>query len=94
MLGIVGQDRADLADYVARKALPFPLLSDEHRAVMKAYNVFNALNLDAFRMAHPSAFILDPQGIIRYTYVAANQFEWPRTSVVAQELARAKAAAG
>jgi peroxiredoxin len=91
LLGIVGQDREDLASYVARKGLPFPLLSDEDRSVMKAYDVFNALNVDAFRIAHPSAFIIDPQGIIRYSYVASHQMDWPQTSVVAEQLARARA---
>ena len=90
LLGIVGQDRADLADYVARRPLPFSLLSDEDRSVMKAYDVFNALNVDAFRIAHPSAFIIDPQGIVRYSFVASNQFDWPQTSLLAEELARAK----
>lgn len=92
LVGIVGQDTQDLADYVARSPLPLPLLSDGDRSVMQAYDVFNALNIDAFRIAHPSAFIIDPSGVIRYTYVAANQMDWPQTSLLAGELARLRAA--
>ena len=88
LLGIVGQDIQTLSDYVRRSPLPLPLLSDHDRAVMQAYDVFNAFNIDAWRMAHPSAFIIDPAGIIRYTYVASNQMDWPQTSLVAAELTR------
>ena len=87
MLGVVGQDRDDLADFLARQPLPFPLLSDADRAVMRVYDVFNALSLDAFRVAHPSAFLIDPGGVIRYSYVASNQFDWPQTSLLAETLA-------
>jgi peroxiredoxin len=88
ILGIVGQDRSDLAEFVARTPLPFPLLSDESRSVIQAYGVFNPLNLDAFRIAHPSAFLIDPRGVIRWSYVAASQSDWPQTRLVAAELAR------
>jgi len=90
ILAITAQDPEDLADYLRRDPLPFPLLSDGSRAVMQAYDVFNALSLDAFRVAHPSAFIIDPDGVIRYSYVASNQPDWPRTDLLAAELARAK----
>lgn len=92
LLGIVGQDIQTLTGYVARSPLPFPLLSDGDRAVMQAYDVFNVFNIDAFRTAHPSAFIIDPAGIIRYTYVASNQMDWPQTSLVAEQLARLRGA--
>lgn len=92
LLGIAGQDIHALTDYVTRSPLPFPLLSDDDRSVMQAYDVFNAISIDAFRMAHPSAFIIDPTGIIRYTYVASNQMDWPQTSLLAQELAKLRTA--
>jgi peroxiredoxin len=91
-VGIVGQDLDDLAEYIARSPLPFPLLSDGDRSVMRAYDVFNALNIDAFRIAHPSAFLIDPAGIIRFSYVASNQTDWPQTSLLAEELARLRGA--
>lgn len=90
LLGIVAQDPDDTAAFLARNPLPFPLLSDTHRSVMQAYDVYNALSYDAFRIAHPSAFIIDPAGMIRYSYVAANQMDWPRTNLLAEELARLK----
>ena len=90
LLGIVAQD---VDDAVQRQA-PFPLLSDGDRSIMQAYDVFNALNWDAFRIAHPSAFLIDPAGIIRYTYVASDQRDWPSTDLLAAELAKLKSEAG
>lgn len=90
LLGIIAQD---VDDAIQRQA-PFPLLSDGDRAVMQAYDVFNALNWDAFRIAHPSAFLIDPAGVIRYTYVASDQWDWPSTDLLAASLAKLKTAAG
>jgi peroxiredoxin len=47
--------------------LPFPLLSDywPHGAIGKAYGIFN----DERGMDKRSAFVLDAQGIVRYSKV-------------------------
>lgn len=92
ILGIVGQGLDDLAEFLARTPLPFPMLDDTDRTVMQAYDVFNALSWDAFRVAHPSAFVIDPAGVIRWSYVASNQREWPQTDEVAAALAKAREA--
>ncbi len=92
ILGIVGQDQAELVDYLATHPLPFPLLCDLDREAMQAYDVFNALSWDAYRMAHPSAFVIDPAGVIRWSYVAANQWDWPPTDDVAAALKQAREA--
>lgn len=88
ILGIVAQDPSDIAQFLARDPLPFPVLSDESRTVMQAYRVFNALSWDAFRVAHPSVFLIDPAGVVRWSYVASSQFDWPETNLVASMLRR------
>lgn len=90
VIGIVGQDSEAIADFLERTPLPFIVLGDEDRAVIKAYNVFNALNIDAFRMAHPSVFIVDPNGIVQFCQVASNQFDWIQTNDLVKELAAAQ----
>lgn len=90
VLGVVGQDPEALADFLERTPLPFAVLGDTDRSVIKAYNVFNALNIDAFRMAHPSVFIVDPNGVIQFCQVAANQFDWIQTDALLGELAAAQ----
>lgn len=34
--------------------MPFPFLIDADRVVIKAFDVYNPFNIDAFRIAHPS----------------------------------------
>lgn len=91
VLGVVGQDPEALADFLQRTPLPFAVLGDTDRAVIKAYNVYNPLNIDAFRVAHPSVFIVDPNGVIQFCQVASNQFDWIQTDALITELAAAQA---
>ena len=50
--------------------LPFPLLSDfPDRKVMRSYGV---LNEKTMMTAHRSLFLIDPQGIIRKTWIIEN----------------------
>ena len=87
ILGVVGDSRQAMAAYLEKHPLPFPMLIDEDRAVMKQFEVYNRLSWDAFRMAHPSAFLIDPAGQVRYSFVASHQWDWPRTQLLADELA-------
>ena len=88
ILGVVGDSRSAMAAYLEKDPLPFPMLIDEDRQVMKQFEVYNRLSWDAFRLAHPSAFLIDPEGNIRFSFVASNQFDWPRTQLLADELER------
>ena len=56
--------------------LPFPILCDEDRAVIKQYGVWHPIGLDALNMARPASFLIDGQTrAIRYMFVGSNQFE-------------------
>jgi len=91
ILTITAQDPEDTADFVARNPAPFHMLSDSDRAVMKAYDVHNALSFEGFNIAHPAVFLIDPACIIRWRFVGANQLEWPQTGIVAEKLAALRA---
>jgi peroxiredoxin len=54
--------------------LPFPLLSDPERKVMRSYGVLNEKTM----IANRSFFLIDPQGIIRKKWIIEN----PTTTVV------------
>jgi peroxiredoxin len=57
-------------------ALPFPILCDEDRAVIKEYGVWHPIGIDAVNMARPASFLIDgPTRAIRYMFVGSNQFE-------------------
>lgn len=91
---MVGDARQVMAAYLKKNPVPFSMLIDEDRQVMKQFEVYNRLSWDAYRLAHPSAFLIDPQGQIRYSFVASNQWDWPRTDLLVGELAKLRAAEG
>lgn len=56
--------------------LPFPILCDENRAVIKEYGVWHPIGLDAINIARPASFLIDSRTRnIRYMFVGSNQFE-------------------
>ena len=58
--------------------LPFPVLCDEDRAIIKQYGVWHPIGIDAFNMARPASFLIDGQTrAIRYMFVGSSQFERP-----------------
>jgi peroxiredoxin len=63
--------------YIEETGLPFNILVDESRDVLKAYGVWHAVGLDAWNIARPALFLIDPSGAIRYSFVADRQDEFP-----------------
>lgn len=56
--------------------LPFPILCDEDRAVIKQYGVWHPIGIDAFNMARPASFLIDGlTRAIRFMFVGSSQFE-------------------
>lgn len=87
ILCIVGQKRAAVAAYFAKLGYTFPILIDETREVIQAFDVFHALSFDAYRIARPSLFLIDRNGQIAYRYVGRNQADNPPSDVQMRELA-------
>ena len=63
--------------YIEESGLPFNILIDESREVLKAYGVWHRVGLDAWNIARPALFLIDPDGSIRYSFVAESQAEFP-----------------
>lgn len=62
MLAISGDSPFVHAAFTRERKLPFPLLSDVHRAVIRAYGV-----LDEDRnVAYRSTFVVDRDGLLRW----------------------------
>lgn len=73
---IAGQARRGLLGaqrHFQKNSALLPYLCDERRQVLRDYGVYRALGLDGVRVAHPSVFLLDPQSIVRFSYVGENQ---------------------
>ena len=63
--------------YIEETGLPFNILVDESRDVLKAYGVWHAVGLSAWNIAKPALFLIDRSGAIRYSFVAKSQREFP-----------------
>jgi peroxiredoxin len=74
---IAAQKASPLSDPTGllRKPRWFPILLDTDRRVTKAYGVYHAIGLDAFRIARPAAFVVGRDGRIAFSFVSSNQFE-------------------
>ena len=84
---MVAQKSEAVRRYVEETGLPFNILVDESRDVLKAYGVWHALGLDAWNIARPALFLIDPSGAIRYSFVADRQEEFPSHADILQALA-------
>ncbi len=74
---IVTQDAASLRRRLEATPPPFPVLADEHRAVARDYGVFRAVSWDGIGVTRPAAFVIDPEGAIRFLYVGERDSDAP-----------------
>ena len=74
---MVAQDSDVVRRYVEETGLPFNILVDESRDVLKAYGVWHPVGLLSWNIARPSLFLIDPTGAIRYSFIADRQDEFP-----------------
>jgi len=86
VLGVATQKRSRLSAYLDRNPMPFPILADEDRGVSRAYGVYVPVNLESFRIARPSSFLLDGTGTVRWLHVGSNQFDRPRPGDVLAQI--------
>ena len=74
---VVAQKRESVRRYIEETGLPFDVLVDESREVSQAYGVWHRIGLDAWNIARPALFLIDPDGSIRYSFVGESQEEFP-----------------
>jgi peroxiredoxin len=83
---VVAQRSEPVRRYIEETGLPFNILIDESREVLKAYGVWHAVGLDAWNIARPALFLIDPSGEIRYSFVADRQNEFPAHEEIKRKL--------
>ena len=70
--------RADaVRRYIEETGLPFNVLIDASREVMKAYGVWHRLGIDAWNIARPAVFLIDGNRAVRYSFIGESQDEFP-----------------
>lgn len=72
--------------YIEETGLPFNVLIDDSREVLKAYGVWHRIGIDALNIARPALFVVDPTGTIRYSFVADKQHEFPSHEEIVEAL--------
>lgn len=74
VIGISVNDPFSNKAFSEKNRLPFPVLSDYNRNVVKAYGLelLDFSGLKGYTVAKRSIFILDMNGIVRYVWVSDN----------------------
>jgi peroxiredoxin len=72
--------------FIEQTGLPFDILVDDTRETVKAYGVWHPVGLDAWNIARPALFLIDGDGVIRYSFVASWQAEFPTHEEILSEI--------
>jgi len=70
---------------VEKLILPFSLLADVEGEVIRRYGIWD----DEGQIARPAIFVIDPSGIVRYSYVGEDFADRPGDEFVHHALAAA-----
>jgi peroxiredoxin Q/BCP len=77
VVAIVAQASEVVRAYIEETGLPFNILVDTSRDVLKAYGVWHAVGLTAWNIARPALFLIDRSGAIRFSFIADRQDQFP-----------------
>ena len=77
VVAVVAQSSDPVRRYIEETGLPFNILIDQSRDVLKAYGVWHPVGLYAWNIARPALFVLDRSGSVRYSFIADSQEEFP-----------------
>jgi peroxiredoxin len=83
---VLAQHASAVRRYVEERGLPFFILIDEDRAVMKQYGVWQRLNYDAWNIARPAVFVIETSGVIRAVWVGETQAEFPGVDEIVRSI--------
>jgi peroxiredoxin len=74
---VVAQSSSVVRRYIEETGLPFNILVDESRDVLKAYGVWHRFGIDAWNIARPALFLIDRSGAVRYSFIGERQDDFP-----------------
>lgn len=87
---VLAQRAEAVRRYVEETGLPFNILIDESRSVVKTYGVWHRAGVDAWNIARPALFLIDRDGSVRYSFIGSSQREFPSHEQILSELDRLK----
>ena len=77
VIGVLAQSRDAVRRYIEDTGLPFDVLIDERRDVVKAYGVWHRMGLDAWNIARPAAFLIERDQKILDSWIGDQQRQFP-----------------
>ena len=83
MLAISTDDLTGAQSIVDKVGIEFPVLYNSDTDVVDAYGVYN---LRGDSLAAPATFIIDTEGIVRWSHVSRRTSDRPRTSEILTQL--------
>ena len=86
LVAVVAQKAEAVRRYIEETGLPYDILIDETREVAKSYGVWHAWGLDAYNIARPAVFLIDRSGVIRYSFIAKRQDQYPSQDELMREI--------
>jgi peroxiredoxin len=88
VVAVVAQRSEKVRRFIEETGLPFNILVDDSRETVKAYGVWHPVGFDAWNIARPALFLIGRLGIIRYSFVASSQFEFPTHEQILEEIVK------
>lgn len=88
VVGISVNDPFSNKAFAEKNRLSFPILSDFNREVVKAYNLeaSDFAGLKGYTVAKRSIFVLDKQGLVRYTWITEDPNVEPNYAAIEKAL--------
>jgi glutaredoxin-dependent peroxiredoxin len=88
VIGISVNDPFSNKGFAEKNRLPFPILSDVNREVIKAYNLEfpDFAGLKGYTVAKRSIFVLDRKGVVRYSWITEDPTVEPNYEKIEQAL--------
>ena len=77
MTAIVADKRERMRRFIEETGLPFDVLIDERRDVIRAFGVWHRLGIVTWNRARPAVFLIDPDASIRASWIGQTQREFP-----------------
>jgi peroxiredoxin len=82
VVGLLAQSRDAVRRYIEDTGLPFDVLIDERRDVVRAYGVWHRIGLDAWNVARPAVFLIGTDQQIQASWIGDTQRQFPSPSEI------------
>ena len=85
MTAIVADKRERMRRFIEETGLPFDVLIDERRDVIRAFGVWHRLGIVTWNRARPAVFLIDPDASIRASWMPfSSRPRTQKTKAIAQ----------